>query len=176
VEAARRWQSETLRHLDVPDPRYVGTFRGEPGLETVQVRVNGLYGVAAREVGPALAEFERTLRPLIERLDQLIPVDVEPNADQIGAILEVCAWVHAEWIRIHPFANGNGRTVRLWVNAIAMRYNLPPFLRLRPRPDDGYGAAGADAMRAHWEPTITVLRRALEQFRQESYPTIESHD
>ena len=32
----------------------------------------------------------------------------------------------AEWIRIHPFANGNGRIARLWVNSIAMRYDLRP--------------------------------------------------
>ena len=168
VEAARRWQSETMRYLDVPDTRYVGAFRGEPGLEKVQVRVNGQYGVAARDVGRALADFERTLQQIIERLDQLIPSGVDPNSDQIGAILEVCALVHAEWIRIHPFANGNGRTARLWVNGIAMRYNVPPFLRLRPRPDADYGEAGAQAMRGHWEPTIAVLRRSFEQFRPES--------
>jgi hypothetical protein len=62
------------------------------------------------------------------------------------------------------FANGNGRTARLWVNSIAMRYNLPPFLRLRPRPDAGYGDAGAEAMRGNWQPTIAMLRRHLEDF------------
>ena len=156
-----------MRHLDVPDPRYVGALRGEPGLERVQVRVNGRYGIAARDVGHALADFERTLQPIIERLDQHIPAGIDPNADQTAAVLEVCAWVHAEWIRIHPFTNGNGRTARLWVNGIVMRYNLPPFLRLRPRPDLDYGAAGAEAMLGHWEPTIAVLRQALEQFRLE---------
>jgi Fic family protein len=167
AEAARRWHSETMRHLDVPDLRYIGAFRGEPGLEKVQVRVNGRYGVAARDVDRALAAFEQTLQQIIERLDELIPFGVDSNSDQIAAVLEVCAWVHAEWIRIHPFANGNGRTARLWVNGIAMRYNLPPFLRLRPRPDSDYAVAGAEAMRGHWEPTIAVLRRSLEQFRLE---------
>ncbi len=167
VETARRWQTETMRLLDVPDPRYVGAFRGEPGLETVHVHVNGRYGVAARDVRQSLADFERALRPIIDRLDQLVPSGVDPNADQAAAVIEVCAWVHAEWVRIHPFANGNGRTARLWVNGIAMRYNLPPFLRLRPRPDDGYGAAGAEAMLGHWEPTIAVLRQCLEAFGRE---------
>jgi hypothetical protein len=126
--------------------------------------VNGRYGVAAPNVRNALAEFDRTLQPILERLDQLIPSGVDPNADRTVAILEVCASVHAEWIRIHPFANGDGPTARLWVNGLAMRYNLPPFLRLRPRPDAGYGAAGADAMQGRWEPTIRVLRQFLEEF------------
>jgi Fic/DOC family protein len=164
VETARQWHADTLRGLVVPDPRYVGRFRGEPGLENVQVHVGGRFGVAAREVTTALASFERTLQPVIARLDAFVPAGYDPNTDQLAAILEVCAWVHAEWIRIHPFANGNGRTARFWVNSIAIRYNLPPFLRLRPRPDAGYSDAGAEAMGGNWQPTVAVLRRYLEDF------------
>jgi len=171
VETARQWHEDTLRGLAVPDLRYIGRFRGETGLEKVQVHVGGRFGVAAREVTTALAAFERTLQPVIARLDALIPAGNNPNTDQLAAILEVCAWVHAEWIRVHPFANGNGRTARLWVNCIAMRYNLPPFLRLRPRPDAGYGDAGADAMRGNFQPTLAVLRRHLADFLRAPAPT-----
>jgi len=167
IETARRWQAETMRGLEVPDLKFVGAIRGEPGLEKVQVRVGALLGVAASDVARELADFQNTLRQVVARLDQLIPPGVDPNADQLAAILEACAWVHAEWIRIHPFANGNGRTARLWVNSIAMRYRLPPFLQLRPRPAAGYGEAGAEAMRGNWQPTIGVLRELLEQFRRE---------
>ncbi len=167
---ARQWHADTLRGLAVPDPRYVGRFRGEPGLEKVQVHVGGRFGVAAHEVTTALAAFERTLQPVIARLDALIPAGSDPNADQLAAILEVCAWVHAEWIRIHPFANGNGRTARFWVNGIVMRYNLPPFLRLRPRPDAGYGDAGAEAMRGNWQPTLAVFRQLLDDFLRAPAP------
>ena len=66
--------------------------------------------------------------------------------DQLDAVLDLCAWAHAEWVRIHPFANGNGRAARLWANFIAVRYGLPPFVRLRPRPDGGYAEAGMKAM------------------------------
>jgi hypothetical protein len=51
-----------------------------------------------------------------------------------------------------------------------MRYNLPPFLRLRPRPDIGYGEAGAAAMLGNWQPTMTVLRRHLEDFLRAQEP------
>lgn len=165
---ARGWHGETLRGLQVPDPRYVGRFRGETGLEKVQVHVGGRFGVAALEVATSLAAFDRTLLPVMARLDVLIPPGTAPNADQLAAVLEFCAWVHAEWIRVHPFANGNGRTARLWVNAIAMRYNLPPFLTLRPRPDAGYGSAGIEAMLGNWQPTIVVLRRLLNEFLRAS--------
>ena len=85
----------------------------------------------------------------------------------LAAIVDLCAWVHAEWVRIHPFANGNGRTARLWANSLAMRYGLPPFVRLRSRPNAGYADAGAKAMQGEWKPTAAVFHRLLEAFLKE---------
>jgi hypothetical protein len=157
---AKRWQTFVMEGLDVPDSRFVGAFRGEPGLETVQVRVPAMVaapgppfrsviwvdGVDSAGVAEERARFEAKLRILVAELDALLPIGQEPDADQLAAIVDLCAWVHAEWVRIHPFANGNGRTVRLWANSLAMRYGLPPFIRLRPRPTADYGDAGAKAM------------------------------
>jgi hypothetical protein len=36
---AKRWHSLVMEGLAVPDSRFVGAFRGEPGLENVQVQV-----------------------------------------------------------------------------------------------------------------------------------------
>lgn len=99
----------------------------------------------------------------------MLPAGEEPDADQLAAIVDLCAWVHAEWIRIHPFANGNGRTARLWANCIAMRYGLPPFIRLRLRPNYGYAEAGAKAMQGEWKPTAVVFRRLLDAFLNETF-------
>jgi hypothetical protein len=94
-------------------------------------------------------------------------MDQELDADQLAAVIDLCAWVHAEWVRIHPFANGNGRTARLWANSLAVRYGLPPFIRLRPRPNAGYGDAGAKSMQGDWKPTAVVFRRLLSDFLAE---------
>ena len=168
VASAKRWQSLLMKDLDVPDARFVGAFRGEPGLEKIQVRVGAQYGVNAAEVAEELVEFERKLHALIRELDAMLPAGQEADADQLAAVLDLCAWVHAEWVRIHPFANGNGRTARLWANCIAMRYGLPPFIRLRPRPNYGYGEAGAKAMQGDWKPTAVVFRRLLNAFLDEA--------
>lgn len=161
LDTARRWQREIMQDLAVPNPAYVGAFRGEPGLEKCQVHVGGRWGIPAAEVSNALLEFERRFQQAIALLDSLIPADAFPNADQTNAVIELSAWAHAEWVRIHPFANGNGRTARLWVNSIAMRYGLPPFLRLRPRPPGDYAAACAQAMTGNWAPTVDYLRQLL---------------
>ncbi len=168
IASAKRWQSLLMKNLTVPDARFVGAFRGEPGLEKIQVRIDVHYGVDAAEVAEELAGFERKLHALLRELDAMLPIGQEPDADQLAAVVDLCAWVHAEWVRIHPFANGNGRTARLWANFIAMRYALPPFIRLRPRPNFGYGDAGAKAMQGDWKPTAVVFRRLLDAFLDES--------
>ena len=166
--SAKLWQSLLMKNLTVPDARFVGAFRGELGLEKIQVRVGVHYGVDAAEVAEELTGFERKLHALLRELDTMLPAGQEPDADQLAAVVDLCAWVHAEWVRIHPFANGNGRTARLWANFIAMRYGLPPFIRLRPRPNYGYGEAGAKAMQGDWKPTATAFRRLLDAFLDES--------
>ena len=162
-ELARSWQRSFMRGLKA-EPRYVGAFRGEPGLERTGVKIGRYYGVPAGKVAGELAKFEQTLQRAVARLDAALPVGKKLSADAAAAVIDLCAWAHAEWIRIHPFANGNGRTARLWANFLAMRYGLPPFVRLRPRPDDGYGDAGASAMQGDWKPTALVFRRLLERF------------
>lgn len=159
--AARQWHRKMMHGLTPPRPEYVGRFRGERGLERCEVRIAGKNGVPSDRVAEALRSFERTLQDAVAALDGLIAPGQELNRDQLAAIIDLCAWAHAEWVRIHPFANGNGRTARLWANFIAMRYGLSPFVRLRPRPDDGYGEAAAAAMDGHWQATVPVFRRML---------------
>jgi hypothetical protein len=167
VETARHWQSLMMEGLSVPDRLYVGAFRGEPGLERIQVRVGANYGVDSVDVSEELARFQTKLQTLVAELDSMLPTNQELDRDQLAAVIDLCAWVHAEWVRIHPFANGNGRTARLWANSLAVRYGLPPFIRLRPRPSLDYGGAGAKAMQADWKPTAAVFRRLLSEFLAE---------
>ena len=164
VEAARRWHSLVMKNLTASGSRFVGAFRGELGLETVQVRVGTRFGVEAAGVASALASFETRLQALVAELDAMLPAGRDPNTDELAAIVDLCAWVHADWVRIHPFANGTGRTARLWANSIAVRYGLPPFIRLRPRPSSGYAEAGAKAMEGDWKPTAIAFHRMLSDF------------
>lgn len=165
VELVRDWHLKTMAGLAVPDSRYVGSFRGESGLEGCEVQIGAYTGVPSMLVEQELEEFEQTLEKAVSVLDQLIPQGDTPNTkDQLNAVIELCAWAHAEWVRIHPFANGNGRTARIWAGFIAMRYGLPPFVKLRPRPDRGYGAACGKAMEGNWAPTAQVFRRMYLDF------------
>jgi Fic family protein len=72
------------------------------------------------------AAFERRLQAAVAVLDQRYPSNEALDEDGLAAVIDLCAWAHAEWVRIHPFGNGNGRTARVWANAPLMRYGLPP--------------------------------------------------
>jgi hypothetical protein len=163
VEAARVWHGNTIHRLTTPSPEQVGRFRGEPGLEGCEVTIGDYHGVSANQVAQELKAFEERLRKTTDLLDQRIQPGRDMSADHVAAVIDLCAWVHSEWVRIHPFANGNGRTARLWANCIAMRYDLPPFVRLRPRPNSGYGAAAEAAMVGQWESTARVYRHMYRE-------------
>jgi Fic family protein len=164
LETARAWHTVLMRGLNVPNPRAIGAFRGEPGLENIQARVGSNYGANSVGVAAELKRFEAKLQELVAELDARAPLGRELDADHLAAVVDLCAWAHAVWVRIHPFANGNGRIARLWANYLAVRYGLPPFVRLRPRPNAGYEKAAAQAMHRNWKPTAIVFRRLLDDF------------
>lgn len=51
--------------------------------------------------------------------------DFNSKKDEMHPI-ELSCWVHAEFVRIHPFIDGNGRTARLLMNYILMHYGFLP--------------------------------------------------
>lgn len=169
VALARAWQQATMKGLSVPDPHYVGRFRGEPGLERVQVRIGDALGSPPDAVARELTAFEAKLQSVIGALDEAYR-GRDLDTDGLAAAIDVAAWAHAEWVRIHPFANGNGRTARMWANFVFLRYGIPPAVRLRPRADGGYGAAGARAMKGDWKPTADVLRTMVREATARSKP------
>jgi len=169
AEDVKDWHTGIMENLKVPKQEYVGRFRGEKGLEDVQVIIEQYSGIEPDKVSTAIYHFNIILKKVLLRLDELIPSKSIPNVNTLDAVLDVCGWVHAEWVRIHPFANGNGRTARLLANYVAMRYGIPPFVRLRPRPYGGaYESVGNQAIQGDWIPTATLFREMLTMLLEEN--------
>lgn len=171
VAVAKVWQETMMAGLTVPDPLYVGRFRGEAGLQNCQVRIGNAPGVPPADVADELQLFETKLQAAVSALDQTYSVGVDLDTDGLSAVIDLAAWAHAEWVRIHPFANGNGRSARVWANLILVRYGIPPAVRLRPRPESGYGAACAKAMKGDWRPTALVF---LVMVREATAPPVRA--
>lgn len=167
VATIKRWHRQTMAGLEVPDPKYVGRFRGEPGLEGQPVYVGSHEGTKAALVVGEVDAFVKRLQAISAELDKLLPSGEELDRDAMAAVIELAAWTHSEWVRIHPFRNGNGRTARTLTNAILMRYGLPPVLGLRPRPSSPYGQAGAEGMEGNATPMEVLLRQLLNDLPKE---------
>jgi hypothetical protein len=145
LHLACNWHREMVQGIEIPDDAYRGRLRGDahPALADYEVTVGGLSTTRAFEVREEIDKVMTELRDRISRLDEL-DAQGDPSflaPDFIKAVLETAAWLHCEWVRIHPFVNGNGRTARMWVLWLCGRYGLPQLLMLRPRPDMGYNSA-----------------------------------
>jgi hypothetical protein len=145
AKLARDWHRGMVQGIEIPDDAYRGGFRGDahPALVDYEVTVGGLPTTRARNVAGEIDQLMSELEEGVSRLDEL---DMQGDQailapDFVEAVLETAAWLHCEWVRIHPFVNGNGRTARMWVLWLCGRYGLPLLLRLRPRPDMGYNSA-----------------------------------
>lgn len=152
VETVRKWHRVMYEGLAVPRPEYRGGIRGDRVADLADYRV----GVGAVEaVSPADVLLE--LRALmlwcaaeLARVDALEVAadravglqDEDRKAGELEeAAISFAAHLHGEWVRIHPFPNGNGRTARSLVLWATTRYGLPVLVPLRPRPVDPYGDA-----------------------------------
>ena len=170
---AQEWHRELYKGVWLPVPYYAGEIRDSdsrfPELYGYEVGIGPFLGVASRFVPEQLADLEATLRRAVAVLDAAIPVASEATPVQVRSVVSLCANLHGEWVRIHPFANANGRTARLWVNWCALRYGMPAFLRVKPRPKgNDYAIAAMRSMTGDHRAMAAVLMDMLDRQVSES--------
>ena len=78
------------------------------------------------------------------------------------------AWTHAEFVRIHPFIDGNGRTSRLLMNYQLMAAGFLPVSIEKENRLDYYNALEAYAVQNNLEP-FTDLIAELEEKQLDTY-------
>lgn len=85
------------------------------------IMIGGVYRscdvaiTGASHTPPSPNEMYNQIKYFYERLDR---DDMNP--------IELAAWIHAEFVRIHPFSDGNGRTARLIMNYSLMGNGFLP--------------------------------------------------
>lgn len=80
--------------------------------------------------------------------------------------IDCLAFAHYEFIRIHPFNNGNGRTGRILMNIVALKFGYKP-LELYFREGDSrktYIEAMKWADNGNLEPLTALIRKELTAF------------
>jgi len=154
----RRWHTIVFAGCTVPSPSYVGGFRGDAHVDLIDyefgvgpVMADGYpewMGVWSHLVDGEMTTLATQLKNALGLLDGVVPVGKYPTTvDALAEVVAVVAIAHGELVRVHPFVNGNGRMARLLAAHISLRYGLPAFVRLKPRPGDvAYARAAKRSM------------------------------
>lgn len=93
-------------------------------------------------------------------LDELIDF-VHTNPLQLN-IIELATIFHHKFVWIHPFFDGNGRTVRLAMNLLLIKEGFPPAIILRNDRKKYYTALNT-ANNGNYEKLMLLMAQALER-------------
>ncbi|MBA3298875.1 MAG: Fic family protein [Thermoleophilaceae bacterium] len=167
ADMALRWHEQLYDGVPLPVAYYAGQVRNSdpqlPELYGYEVAVGPFSGAPSGLVPQELARFETRAQAAVAGIDAGIAAGEQPGTPSaLYSVLALCSVLHGEWVRIHPFANGNGRTARLWGNWAALRYGLPAFIAIKPRPvGSPYGLAAMASMQGDHQPAIAVFEQML---------------
>lgn len=159
VDEVLDWHTRLYQGCRVPVDGYVGHFRGDPTVTELvgyevgvgRLQPDGLpekVGVYSKDLAAGILTLLAQIAAAIRKLDSALDPGARPvTKEAVKAVVLLAARVHGEWVRLHPFANGNGRTARVWANVVALRYSLPAFVLVKPRPGDAaYRRVGIASM------------------------------
>lgn len=122
----------------------------------VEVRISG-----AGFRPPSPNEMYRQIQDFFADL----PYRTDSNA------IELAAWTHAEFVKIHPFVDGNGRTSRMLMNYQLMAQGFLPVSIAKEDRLEYFDALEAYAVSGNLIP-FTDLIAALEEVRLDEYLSI----
>ena len=120
---------------------------------SVEVRITG-----ARHKPPAPTEMYRQVKNFYADL----PFRTDLNA------IELAAWTHAEFVKIHPFVDGNGRTSRMLMNYQLMRAGFLPVSIAKEDRLPYFEALEDYAVQGNLNPFAEMIA-ALEEQRLDEY-------
>ena len=102
--------------------------------------------------------------------------DFEAKKSDLNSI-ELAAFVHAEFVRIHPFQDGNGRTARLLLNFMLMKAGYQPvIIEAKDRPVyyeslNDYAVTGN--LENFYNLVLDKEKNVLEDLKSEIYKVIK---
>ena len=122
---------------------FAGHYRGEDFrcLRSYEVGVRGdsRVGVKAADVLQTMQQFGAAIVPRLEQVDRAFldpesPLSEDQKLDYVVSI--ACRWFEL-FLRIHPYANGNGHLARFAIWLLIGRYGYWPVRwPIDPRPPD----------------------------------------
>jgi fido (protein-threonine AMPylation protein) len=146
IDELEAWHAELFRNL-VPLDYYAGNVRQDSpdrACLAVQVEIGAIPGtrfeLVIAELADLLNDFSNQMSLLEIRWPLLTP------RDRATRFAIHTAYLVGEFIKIHPFINGNGRISRFLWNWSLYRFGVAAQVRVAPRPDPPYNTVMQLAM------------------------------
>lgn len=111
-------------------------------------RDTDIYISGAQHTPPSASEMNRQLEAFY--------ADLSVKKRQLN-LIELAAWTHAEFVRIHPFPDGNGRTARLLLNYQLMANGFVPISIAKENRLEYYNALEAYAVDGFLAPFAEMI-------------------
>ena len=122
----------------------------------VEVRITG-----AKHKPPVPSEMYHQIKDFFSNLN--FKSDLNP--------IELASWTHAEFVKIHPFVDGNGRTSRLIMNYQLMKNGFLPISVNKEDKLDYFNFLEEYAVNGNLEPFADFLA-VLEEKQLDEYLSI----
>ncbi|GAA2165132.1 hypothetical protein GCM10009845_21950 [Pedococcus bigeumensis] len=166
-----KWHTQSVEGVPLAEPWVKGHYRGQaPPTSRLYGYVNEVGGVPGAPAHDVIRRVRETFEDLNRRLDAIDAriAGGESVLDVYADVLATCAWLHGEWVRIHPFADHNGSTARLMTVMVGLRYGVPLNLPGKPRsalPSAGllldYNIASGNQMHGDDQLMVLFLDRSV---------------
>lgn len=109
------------------------------------------YVTGIKEVGASSEDTKDEMNELMEEIQNINDND----------ILIAAAYFHAKFENIHPFADGNGRTVRILMNYLLINHNHPPIIIFDEDKIEYYKVLEEFDENINLKPLINFLKKEL---------------
>ncbi len=126
---------------------------------SVDMGKDGFWFASAQQVMPLMRKLEKDF---LAKYTPCHYTDIDELAEALGV-------VHIEFILIHPFREGNGRTARVLSDLMAIQANYPP-LNYHSIDQSGDANGFSEYVRAihagfngNYEPIKKIFKRVLEE-------------
>lgn len=145
----------------------------EGGRKIDEATVLSIHELILRGIAPDAGEYRTsgvriagaTFQPPPSREVRTMTLDLlgwlEENTEELTPI-ELAALFHHRLVSIHPFAEGNGRTARLLMNAALMRHGYPFIANITHRDRGRYLRALSEADQGNPAPFVNLVARSVE--------------
>jgi fido (protein-threonine AMPylation protein) len=154
----KKWHKKIFAKM-VPLYYYAGNFRQPDHKKKClekDVDVAGQRGTPFRFVPLHVENYEKKMHEQFQQLEKEWPR--LSGAERVQRLAFAIAFGVGQFIRIHPFLNGNGRISRIVWNSLMQKYELKKRIRIFPRPDGSeYSECMAASMRGDFSLLIYYI-------------------